>query len=65
MRKVNRARHDVVTTTDLGTKVTTNGQEITLETPKASVIGSIGPKGRDMSWLMRDCLSTEYATIIR
>ena len=37
MRKVNRARYATEYTTELGTKVTEQGSEITLETPKASV----------------------------
>ena len=60
MRKVNRARHAQVTTTDLGTKVTTNGSEITLETPKASVT-PIGSANRE--WLMREVCSTPYAEL--
>ena len=40
------------------TRVSTVRETVTLESPKAKVIGNIGPKGRDLSWLMADCLST-------
>ena len=54
-RKINRA---VVTASAEGCRITTDGNHITLESPKANVIGSIGPEGRDLSWLMADSLST-------
>ena len=57
-RNVNRAS---VTQTAEGCTVTTNGNEITMETAKAPVIGRISPKGRDLSWLMGDVLSVDSA----
>lgn len=60
MRKVNRKRHAIVTTTAEGCRVTTNGSEITLESPKATVT-AIGKANRE--WLARDVFSTPYAEI--
>jgi len=55
MRKLNRK------TTVRPTRVSTVRETVTLESPKANVIGSIGPKGRDLSWLMAATLSTPSA----
>ncbi len=57
MRKINRNRKMTVRPTSVSTVT----ESVTLETPKASVVGSIGPKGRDLSWLMGDVLSTDSA----
>ncbi len=54
MRNTNR-------TTVQPTRVSTVRETITLESPKAKVIGSISPKGRDLSWLMAATLSTDSA----
>lgn len=58
-RKANRVRKNVATT-NLGTKVTTRGNEITLETPKATVT-NIREAKRDLGWLAADVFSTPSA----
>jgi len=68
-KTANRARKNTAeinmrSETAEGCRVTTTRtkgrHEITLETaPK--VIGSIGPKGRDLSWLAGDVFSTDSA----
>ena len=60
MRKLNKK---TVRTTDLGTKVTTRGNNITLETPAKPKLRLVKNTGRDMSWLMDAVSSTPYATI--
>jgi hypothetical protein len=52
-RRVNRAE---AFKTSLGTLVTTKGNEITLETPRAKVV-QIGT-AKNLAWLMADVLST-------
>jgi len=59
-RKANRIRKTTTTTAE-GCRITTQGNHITLESPKATVIGRITPRGRDLAWLMGDVLSTDSA----
>lgn len=55
-RKINRAKR---TCTELGLIVTTNGNEITLETRKAPVVNiKRARKNRDLAWLAADVFST-------
>ena len=62
-RKANRKMNRAVTTrTELGTQVVTEGDSITLSTPKASVTNIAKARdNRELGWLMADCLSTESA----
>ena len=58
-RKINRA---TVTNTAEGCPVTTNGNEITLESTKATVSQiSTARKNRDLAWLAGDVFSTASA----
>lgn len=43
------------------TRVSTVRETVTLESKSARVIGRISPKGRDLSWLAADVLSTDSA----